>query len=413
MLTRSKLLLTVLVIASMVLTVSSAFAVDPSATDKAAGSAKFPYLAQPVSDSVNIRSGGGTAYYPCGKLKLGEDITVVAEEFGWAKIVPPKGSFSWIAKKYIRVDTSNPNVGFIKGDKVDDEVRVWVGSPDLDALTSSTTQTKLSEKRFDVVELLGEEDNDYLKIAPPTGAFLYVFATNLKYIGPVGAISTPVKIKPGTETDIKPPVETGNGTTVTPPKKTYTTTSKVSSPEAKKLIARCREIVELAKAETLKPYTQQDYTDLKKEVAVIAANPIVSQAKAYSEYLTRVISRYELVMLIDKELAAHAEIIRLRKIEIEKARAGKIADVPKGGKYVARGIFMASYAITGAQKYYKVLGDNGKIICYAIPGSYITDNILKRFIGKKVALEGSVIDESFATVCLVRFTDIDEIVSEK
>ena len=141
----------------------------------------FPCIAQPVSENVKIRSGGGSAYYTCGKIKAGEDVTVVAVEFGWAKIVPPKGSFSWIAKKYIVKNPSNPKAGIVNGEGI----RIWVGSPSLAALNSSATQIKLSKKNSDIVELLGDEDNGYLKIAPPSGAFLYVPAKQLKYTGPV------------------------------------------------------------------------------------------------------------------------------------------------------------------------------------------------------------------------------------
>ena len=96
MLSKTKLVLTVFVICSIVLGVANVQALAETKTAISHSSKSFPYLAKPVSGNVNIRSGSGIAFYPCGKLKEGENVTVVAEEFGWSKIVPPKGSFSWI-----------------------------------------------------------------------------------------------------------------------------------------------------------------------------------------------------------------------------------------------------------------------------------------------------------------------------
>ena len=401
MLSKTKIFLTVLVIASFVLIAGNVSAADTPKSAIASNAISYPYLAKPVSPNVNIRSGGGTAYYSCGKLKLNENVTVVAQEYGWAKIVPPKGSFSWIAKKYVKTDPSNPNVGIVSAN----DVRVWVGSPEYDALTSSTTQTKLSKKNLDVVELLGAEDNEYLKIAPPAGAYLYVFASNLNYIGPVGAIpaaarKTP-KVKPADAAESKTAKSD-----VAKPAKPLARKPAPKSVDTKKFITTCRQIAEKAEAEKEKPYAKQDYKELKKAVDKIANDPKAGKAKIYAQYVQNLISRFELVADVEAEIQASAKAHDDAQKKIEDDRDKKIAKVVDPGKYVVEGIIKPSSIFNAGQKRYIILDDNGRIICYAVPGSYISKNLLKNFYNKKVALEGTIEKRSYGTVSLVKFSAI-------
>jgi len=410
MLSKSKLVLTSFVIVSIVLGAASVQAVDSPKTAITAGGISFPYLAQPVSGKVNIRSGGGTAYYSCGKLKSGVNVTVVAEEFGWAKIVPPEGSFSWIAKKYINVDSTNPKVGVVNAD----DVRVWVGSPSYDALTSSTTQVKLSKKKFDVVELLGVEDNEYLKIAPPAGAYLYVSAKELKYVGPVGALPTEKIEKPivkpeDNKVEVKDPVKVTDP--VKPPvedNKTDYTKPTPRTPEVTKLIVLCREIADKAETEKDKPYSEQDYTELRKAVDQIANDPKAGQAKIYAEYLHILIDRYALVASIDSTLEGHSKTLNEGLKAIKDAKDKTIEDVKNQytGDYVVKGVIKPSSIFNYGRKRYLVIDDNGKIICYATPNSSVSDAQLKKFYNKKIALVGTVVRNTPGSVALVKFSAI-------
>lgn len=410
MLSQTKLTLSVFVILSIVIGVENVQAGNHQPGNT------FPYLAQPVSGNVNIRSGGGTAYYECGKLKAGVNVTVVAEEFGWAKIVPPKGSYSWIAQKYVDIDSSNPNVGIVN-DEVD-EVRVWVGSPSYDALTSSTTQVKLSKKNFDVVELLGEVDHEYLKIAPPSGAFLYVSAKELKYIGPVGTIPVKVKptpkVKPENKLELKKPLKvditTGKDPVKKPDdlKKPLDKKSTPKSPAVMKLIKLCREIAEKVEAEKEKPFAQQDYTELKKAVDQIANDPKAKQAKKYAKYLQNMINRYELASIIDSTLAAHSGNLAqgLNVIENQKNKTMAAVEDADQGKYVVKGVIKPSSVFNVGKKRYRILDSNGKQICYAIPSGYLSEGILKKYYDKKVALQGKVQKNTLGSVALVKFSKI-------
>ena len=115
----------------------------------------FPYQAKIIGNNVNIRSGPGTNFYGCSRLSEGDKITIVSQKPSWSQIVPPAGSFSWIAKNAVDVDEENKNVGVVNRDKA----QVWAGSAGLSPLHSMTGQVELDTG--DEVKLSGEEESDY------------------------------------------------------------------------------------------------------------------------------------------------------------------------------------------------------------------------------------------------------------
>src|SRR4051794_11920414 len=74
------------------------------------------------SDGVYVRSGAGDNYYPTTKVNAGKEVTIVGEKFDWLKIVPPAGSFCYVAKAFI---DKNPD-GTATTNR--DEVNVRAGS---------------------------------------------------------------------------------------------------------------------------------------------------------------------------------------------------------------------------------------------------------------------------------------------
>jgi hypothetical protein len=135
-------------------------------------------------DSVYLRSGPGEGYYPTGELAKGAQITVVGIKFDWLKILPPDGSFSYVGEKFIDHD-GNSTTGKVNRN----DVNVRAGSQINEMKT--TVQTRLN--MGDQVEILGKEE-DYLKIKPPQGAYLYV-KKDFVTIGGPAAPSTPA-VKP-------------------------------------------------------------------------------------------------------------------------------------------------------------------------------------------------------------------------
>ncbi len=136
---------------------------------------KYHFLGSVNSGSVFVRSGPGEGYYPTQKLDKGAPITVVGIRFDWLKILPPDGSFCYISSAYVD-RTGDGTVGRINRANVN----VRAGS----AINAMKTTVQMQLNQGDTVQIMGQED-EYLKIRPPTGCYLYV---NKQFIDPVRAI---------------------------------------------------------------------------------------------------------------------------------------------------------------------------------------------------------------------------------
>jgi hypothetical protein len=146
------------------------------------------------SNAVYVRSGPGENYYATIKLDKGAKVTVVGLKFDWLKIIPPQGSFSYIAKAYVE-KRGDGSVGRV----TKPDLNIRAGSS-LNAL-KTTVQTKLDQETD--VKILGEQD-EYFKIQPPAGAYLYI---NKQFVDPVKALP-PVAAKTGADPIASAPMVT-------------------------------------------------------------------------------------------------------------------------------------------------------------------------------------------------------------
>jgi len=118
-----------------------------------------------TGERVNIRAGAGQNYYPVTQLDAGTIVKVYDDLYGWYKIDPPAGSFSYIKQEYVDADPSG-KTGSVKGGKV----RVRAPSPG-GPLKSYRTQDTLEDGA--TIEILGVE-GEWYKIKPTPNAKLYV-----------------------------------------------------------------------------------------------------------------------------------------------------------------------------------------------------------------------------------------------
>lgn len=116
-----------------------------------------------LSKPALVFSGAGTNYYPTMRLKAGDTVLVIEAKKGWLKIVPPEGSFSYVPKAFVNAH------GDGRTGRVSRQCLVKAGSGM--QTDKSTPQVKLEPD--ETVTILGE-DNEYYKIKPPPGAFLYI-----------------------------------------------------------------------------------------------------------------------------------------------------------------------------------------------------------------------------------------------
>jgi uncharacterized protein YgiM (DUF1202 family) len=345
----------------------------------------FPYVAEITADSVYIRSGPGTNYYTCGKLNKADRVKVVSTQFGWSRIVPSPGCFSWISMPHVSIDPDNPAVGIVTGDYV----RVRAGSEDGNPLHSETVQGMLN--KGDKVKLLGEEKSDYYKIAPPAHTYLWVSTRYTKPLSAVGEV-------PPTVAPTAPPADTG---AVAP------TTTSDEAEKLKEYYALEKQI----KTEQAKPMAQQDYTDIKKALLEIAGSKEAGKAARYSKFAAKKIERFELALDVAEQVQLQDKQFQQIQKRIDKARDAKLAEVQDLGRFTVVGQFQTSsiYGPEPELKLYRLIDDSGRTICYTMPTGSAAGMDLTKLIGRRVGLLGTIEPHPQTAGALVRFTEITEL----
>ena len=124
--------------------------------------ARYQFIGK-VTNTTYVRSGPSKNFYATAKLEKGAEVTVVGIKYQWLKIVPPPGSFSLVPKVYVN------RRGDGKIARVTNTLNVRAGSSE--NAMKSTIQTKLEPGQD--VEIIDEQD-EYYKIVPPEGAYLFV-----------------------------------------------------------------------------------------------------------------------------------------------------------------------------------------------------------------------------------------------
>jgi uncharacterized protein YgiM (DUF1202 family) len=197
------------------------------------------------SNAVYVRCGPGDNYYPTQKLDKGAKVKVVGAKFDWLKIEPPEGSFCYVAKLYVDRH-GDGKVGRV----TKDSINVRAGSH----LSALKIGILCELHQGEEVEITGEEQ-EYFKINPPKGAYLFV---NKRFVDPDPQAQPIAQApKPETQTNKTQQTKTDTANTNTPRPDTGTQTT-----------------TETAKTDTIKPIeTDQaaqsatsDNTTVKPEV---------------------------------------------------------------------------------------------------------------------------------------------------
>ncbi|MBN1391938.1 MAG: SH3 domain-containing protein [Sedimentisphaerales bacterium] len=375
-----------------------------SAAAAEADEASFPYIAEITENNVNIRSGPGTNYYHCGKLNSGDRVRVVASKYSWSHIVSPSGSFSWISKQYVNVEP-NGRIGVVTGNSV----RVYAGSELLKPIHSTTVQLMLN--KGDKVELLGVEMDDYYKIVPPTGAYLWVLT---QYTRPVGGVdkmeeaaAPTAKDEPQVEVKAKPKAKEPKAKAKAAMPAVVPTTMSVESDKLKEYYALANKI----ESERTKPVAEQNYTEIKKALAEIASDKGAGKAARYAEFAIQQIGRYELASAANQAVQFQDSQLQDTLERIENAHSKELARVPKLGRFAAMGQFQTSsiYGPEEGLRHYRITDDTGQTICYALPEGSASQIDLGKFVGRKVGLVGTIEPHPQTKGTLVRFTEVIEV----
>ncbi|MFZ9010661.1 MAG: SH3 domain-containing protein [Anaerohalosphaeraceae bacterium] len=409
-----------------------AVAVDNSATPKIAGlpaDVQYPFMAKVTGNDVYVRSGKGTAYYACGKVNLDDQVTVVGEAFGWAEIIPPEGSYSWIHKNYVDVEDDQPTVGVLTGDNV----RVWAGSDNIEPMRSSSMQTKLNTG--EIIELFADQpaDGDYYKIKPPAGAKLTINCALLEYVGPAAspkpvaipprtAAEKPVDLPASTETEApvfgnlteeKAPTETQAEPADEPDAAQDAEKAEPSKPEAEdsENLKACYALATKIDQELQKPLAEQNYDSIKQAVEAIKGDTTDSKAVTYAQILLERIVRYELAISVINTLKQQDESLATAKEKIEKARQAELKSVHRDADFIYTGVLKVSHVYTKktGRKRYLLQGPDGKILCYAVPTTEKVAGQFEALLGKRVGVQGTVSSDTKSLVTLISATGVEPI----
>jgi len=338
------------------------------------------YVAEVIGNDVYVRSGPGTNFYQCSKLYAGDRVQVVKSQQGWSCIVPPPCCFSWIAMQYVCINPQNPTVGVLTGDNVG----VYTGSDTQEAKYSTSKQVVLG--RGQTVKLLGEEKDDYYKIAPPQGAYLWVSS---QYLQPAdkSQVKTPAA---DTAAAGKPAV-----------------VKKPSDPNVPLAgLDLYYALSEKVKAEHEKKLTEQNYTELKKKLMELAASKDGGRAARYAEYTLKQVERYELACQVGREMEQQKKELEKTTAKIDEARTTKLGGIVDRSKFALVGKLETSSVYAGATKRFRVLDDAGKTICYVMPTGPVANTDFSKYIGHKVGLVGPISPHPETQRALVEFTEI-------
>ena len=326
----------------------------------------FPYIAQVTADDVYVRCGPGTNYYPCGKVNATDRVTVVATKFGWSHIVPPPGSFSWVAKQYVVVDQNNPRIGTVTGESV----RVYAGSEYKEPIHCDAVQLHLNNG--DKVELSGVEEADYYKIVPPTGAYLWVLTDYTQPLGPAEGSGIVVAPQPAPQETAPVPIE-----------------NPVETAKLKEYYV----LQEQIKAELAKPIAEQNYAAIRDALSAIAETKEAGKAARYAQFALKQVEQYELAFVVEKAVRLQDAQLEQVSEQIEKARTARLAETPDLGKYTAVGLFQISSVYDPQmqhQTYYRIVDSSGNTICYAVAEGPAAQMDLSKFAGKQVGIIGTI-----------------------
>lgn len=368
----------------------------------------FPFLAEITSDNVYIRSGQGTQYYNSGKAMKGDKVKVVGNKFSWLQIVPPAGSYSWISKQYVQVDSQNNTSGTVIGDAV----RVYAGSDEVQPMHSTSMQVKLN--KGDKVAIVGEEKDGYCKIAPPEGAYLWVSSQHAKPLGTLMAPpQAPASVMPTTAHPVPAtpfPTNSGSlkpqGASPNEPNMPSPAPAPITLEEQR--MGQVHVLKEKVEAERAKPAADQNFADIKKELTEVAGDKQSPMAANKAQSLLKVIERCELSQEVARAVKVQEEQSGKTQQQIEIARNEQLSKFEDKSIFAVMGKLLESplFAETPGARYYRVVDENGKTLCYARPTGTAADMDLSKFVDKKVGLVGTIEANAEMGEAVVQFTNI-------
>jgi uncharacterized protein YgiM (DUF1202 family) len=369
--------------------------------------APVSFLGEANTTGVLVRSGPNENFYPTARLNKGDQVTVVGIKSDWLKILPPEGSFSYIAKKY--VDAAG-NTGSIKGS----DVSVRAGSSLVPQ--KGTIQTRLQDG--DKVTILGEQD-EYYKVKPPEGAFVFV---SKQFVNPVHALaSNPAgPAGPSTPTGHTPDNNSSaNNSSGNPSPRPARNSNSANPDEAIAPPVPTSQPAEVASAET-------DYDSAEAAYNDAAAKPLEEQpldtlitqytALADNTHLPATLRRNATARLANlrSRQDSQKDMLAVKKLRDEsnerlaklKAEQEQIQAHMRGIQYyTAVGTLQPSELQTGGTTLYRLTDPGtGHTVVYVRP-----DDTVGQYVNNFVGVKGDVVADANLGVKVLNPTSISQV----
>ena len=290
------------------------------------------YWLRVTAERVNLRSRPDANSLAVVRLKRDAVLRATGSEFGWHRVLPPEGVFSFVASRYIEQQSDGTGVVSVRSGTL----RVRVGSLvfHVDPMQCEV-QTRLP--RGTTVQIIGRQD-DWLKIVPPEGVYVYVsgrYAARVsdEVAARLGAVRSPAS-QPGGIT----PAASAAGDK----QRQATTKPDLSGRWGQRLL-----LAEAAiEAEARKPVLEQSWT-----AAIASLRPVAAQreeptvARLAAAWITRLEERIgdQVALRAARELARR-EVRNKAQTQRELERIQRARQKPTSRQaFDARGALLPSY----------------------------------------------------------------------
>jgi len=296
------------------------------------------YWLRVTGDRVNLRSRADLNSRIVGRANRDDVLEAVGREYGWHRIVPPDGVFSLVSASYIE------RVGGDRGIvNVDTTLRVRVGS-DVQPRDPMRSEVQTRLENGTEVQVIGALDEDWLRIVPPDGVYVYISGDYVEQVGPEVAERLRAAKPPSAS---RPSVVTASRPTL--PGLAEATTRPAEQPDLTgRWGKRLGWVLPAIENEERKPLVEQSWDGVLGHLQPIAAQREEPQvAKLAAAWIEKIERRTEeqAVARAARDVARQAERGKIRHArELEELRQAKdLLKTPP--QFDARGVLRPSFVL--------------------------------------------------------------------
>ncbi len=334
-----------------------------------------------AGNDVYVRSGFHQNYYPVTKLNKGDKVTVLGEEYGWLKILPPAGCYSLVEK--VLIDKVDDQAGTANG-----EAMVYAGSN----LNDRRYAKQVRLAKGDTVQLIGEtSDGGFYKIQPPAGSTLWIKADLVDR----GGKSEPKieKVEPGELLAEAggPATKPAAAPVAKGPSSTRPSTDVLAGKTAETQMD-INAIEALVSAETTKPLNERSFEPIIARLRPLAGQSSDPVAQEYAKIRIRHLEEEIEIIKAVREIreSKEAAISAADRIAAERARivvapVAPMVDIAVRGEIRVSNIFDG---LGGKPKRWRVVSPDDRTIAFIeVPQGSPIDPV--QYYGKYVGIRAS------------------------